>query len=88
MFAALDEIQDLGDYYLEIIGQENLSDELVIHVGARAGQPSADWIRERLQACLRVTPVIVIDPEDKVRQHLYSPESRKPVRVWDRRKTL
>ena len=88
VFAALDEIQDLGDYYLEIIGQENLSDELVIHVGARAGQPSADWIRERLQACLRVTPVIVIDPEDKVRQHLYSPESRKPVRVWDRRKTL
>lgn len=86
VFAALDEIPDLGDYYLEIIGKENLSDELVIHLGARVGQPSTDWLKERLQACLRVTPVIVIDPEDKVRHHLYSPESRKPVRVWDRRK--
>jgi len=88
VFAALDEIPDLGDYYLEIIGRENLSDELVIHLGARPGQPSPEWLRERLQACLRVTPSIVIDPEDKVRQHLYSPESRKPVRVWDRRKSL
>lgn len=86
VFAALDEIPDLGDYYLEILGKENLSDELVIHLGARAGQPSPEWLKERLQACLRVTPVIVIDPEDKVRHHLYSPESRKPVRVWDRRK--
>lgn len=85
VFAALDEIPGLGDYYLEIIGKDHLSDDLVIHLGLRAGQPSPDWLRERLQACLRVTPVIVIDPEEKVRQHLYSPESRKPVRVFDRR---
>lgn len=88
VFAALDEISGLGEYYLEILGNDNLSDELVIHLGARPGQPAPDWIRERLQACLRVTPVIVIDPEDKVRQHLYSPESRKPVRVWDRRRNV
>lgn len=88
VFAALDEIPGLGDYYLEIIGQDNLSDDLIIHLGERAGQPSPEWLKERLQARLRVTPSIVIDPEDKVRHHLYSPESRKPVRVWDRRKTL
>ncbi len=86
VFAALDELPTLGDYYLEIVEKENLSDDLIIHLAARAGQPSPDWLRAHLQACLRVTPVIVIDPEDKVRQHLYSPESRKPVRVWDRRK--
>ena len=85
VFAALDEIPGLGDYYLEIVGKDHLSDELVIHLGKREGQPAPDWLRERLQACLRVTPVIVIDPEEKVRQHLYSPESRKPVRVCDRR---
>lgn len=88
VFAALDEIKDIGDYYLEITSTADLADELTIHLGARVGQPSPDWIRERLQACLRVTPLIVIDPEEKVRQHLYSPESRKPVRVFDRRKIL
>ena len=86
VFAALDELPSLGDYYLEITGTEALSDELVLHLGASAGQVSVERIREHLQARLRVTPVIVIDPEEKVRQHLYSPESRKPVRVWDRRK--
>lgn len=86
VFAALDEIPEMGDYYLEITRNDDLSDELTIHLGERAGLPSLTSIREHLQAVLRVTPRIVIDPEEKVRQHLYSPESRKPVRVWDRRK--
>jgi phenylacetate-CoA ligase len=88
VFAALDEIADIGDYYLEITHDGEMSDELTIHLGERPGQPDPELIRERLQACLRVTPRIVIDPEEKVRQHLYSPESRKPVRVFDRRKIL
>jgi phenylacetate-CoA ligase len=88
VFAALDEIPDLGDYYLEIGSDDNLSDKLTIHLGARPGQPSPDLIREKLQARLRVTPLIAIDPDEKVRHHVYSPESRKPIRVFDRRLPL
>ena len=86
VFAALDEIPHVGEYYLDITGHDNLSDELTIHIGAHPAQPPPEWIRERLQARLRVTPVISIDPEDQVRHHVYSVESRKPVRVFDRRK--
>ena len=86
VFTALDDLPGLGDTYLEITSGADLSDELTVHVADRPGVPSPEQIREHLQARLRVTPVIVVDPAEKVRQHLYSPESRKPVRVWDRRK--
>jgi phenylacetate-CoA ligase len=88
VFAALDEIPNLGDYYLEIDSDDNLSDKLIIHIGAHPGQPSPNLIREQLQARLRVTPLIAIDPDEKVRHHVFSPESRKPIRVFDRRKPL
>lgn len=86
VFAALDEIPDVGDYYLEITRNDDLSDELTLHFGERMGQPSPEHIQKHLQAALRVMPQIVMDPEEKIRQHLYPPESRKPVRVFDRRK--
>ena len=86
VFTALDDLPGIGDTYVEITSGVDLSDELIIHVAERDGRPSEGQIREYLQARLRVTPVIVVDPAEKVRQHLYAPESRKPVRVWDRRK--
>jgi len=85
VFAALDEIPGVGEYYLEITSTDNLSDELTIHLGAHANLPPQERLRGQLQARLRVTPVIAIDPEDQVRHHVHSPESRKPVRVFDRR---
>ena len=85
VFAALDEIPGVGDYYLEITSHDDLSDELTIHLCPHADQPSPARIREQLQARLRVTPLIAIDPEDNVRHHVHSPESRKPIRVFDRR---
>lgn len=88
VFAALDEIPQVGEYYLEITSDSDLSDTLVVHLGAHAALPSPDWIREQLQARLRVTPVIAIDPEEAVRHCVYTPQSRKPVRVFDRRKPL
>lgn len=85
VFAALDEIQGLGDFYLEIIDSSELSDELILHISDREGTPTVGLIRDQLQSKLRVTPSIVVDPADKVRQHVHSPESRKPIRIIDRR---
>ncbi|MFH0880407.1 MAG: AMP-binding protein, partial [Lentisphaerota bacterium] len=87
VFAALDEIPEIGEYYLEITASDGLSDNLILHLCAGMPHP-VDWLREQLQARLRVAPFIVIDPEEKVRQHIYTPESRKPVRVIDRRSML
>jgi len=88
VFAALDEIPNVGEYYLEIVGDAELSDELVIHLGAHTNLPPPEWIREQLQARLRVAPVIAVDAEETVRHHVYSPQFRKPVRVFDRRESL
>jgi phenylacetate-CoA ligase len=88
VFAALDEIPHVGEYYLEITSDADLSDTLVIHLGAHAALPPPEWIREQLQARLRVTPLIAIDPEEEVRHCVHTPQSRKPVRVFDRRKPL
>lgn len=88
VFAALDEIPQVGEYYLEIASDGDLSDTLVVHLGAHAALPPPEWIREQLQARLRVTPLIAIDPEEEVRHCVHTPQSRKPVRVFDRRKPL
>jgi phenylacetate-CoA ligase len=86
VFNALDELDGVGDYYLELRSSADLSDELVVHVAEGGRLPPPAAIAEHLQARLRVTPFICVDPEEKVRHHLHSPESRKPVRVMDRRK--
>jgi phenylacetate-CoA ligase len=86
VFNALDELAGVGDYYLELRENAELSDELVVHLAGISRLPPAASVAEHLQARIRVTPVIVVDPEDEVRHHLYSSESRKPVRVLDRRK--
>lgn len=85
VFNALDELAGVGDYYLELRTKAGLSDELVVHLAETARLPPRETIAEHLQAWLRVTPVIAVDPEDSIRHHLYSPESRKPIRVIDRR---
>lgn len=85
VFNALDELAGVGDYYLELRTNAERSEELVVHLAETARLPSLEMIAEHLQAWIRVTPIISVDPEDKVRHHLYSPESRKPVRVVDRR---
>ena len=43
-------------------------------------------IQDLLKARLRVLPAIVVDPDDRLRQHIYPSESRKPVRFLDRRR--
>lgn len=85
VFAAMDEIRGLGDFYLEIINSAELSDELILHISDKEGLPLVNSIREQLQSKLRVTPSIIVDPGNEVRQHIHSPESRKPIRIIDRR---
>lgn len=85
VFAALDEIRGMGEYYLEVCSHADLSDELVLHLDDSPGRPPLDHIRDHLKSKLRVAPTIVVDPAERLRHHIYTPESRKPVRFFDRR---
>jgi phenylacetate-CoA ligase len=85
VFAALDEIPEVIEYYVVATSPTALSDDLTVHVAVRPGTLTAAQIEERLQARLRVKPAIVIEPETEVRHHVFRPELRKPMRFVDQR---
>ena len=85
IYSALDEIAEVSEYYITVENEDDLSDLVTVHVAARDGTCSADRIAEALQARLRVKPGVVVEPEETVRQYVYSPKSRKPIRFTDSR---
>jgi len=44
-------------------------------------------IENKLQGRLRVKPRVFISDEELIREQVYNPQSRKPIRFVDRRKT-
>ena len=85
VYSALDETPEVSEYYMVVTGKEDLSDEITIHVAVRDGSIAAETVADALQARLRVKPAVVVEPEEAVRQHVYSPKSRKPIRFTDNR---
>jgi phenylacetate-CoA ligase len=87
IYSVLDSMPGIGDYYVKVTSEDALSDEIEVHASVRDGSCSAEQIRSKLQARLRVTPAVVIETEDAVRQQVFSPKSRKPVRFIDARES-
>lgn len=87
LFNALDEIELLSDYYIEVENQSELSDTVRVVFSVHNDAPAPAGMADRLQARLRVTPELVLQSESRVRARVFSPGSRKPVRFFDRRKT-
>jgi phenylacetate-CoA ligase len=86
VFAALDELPQVAEYYVAVSGEDDLSDDLAVHVALGPAGGTAEEIAGSLQAKLRVKPQVVIEPLDAVRQVVFNPESRKPIRFVDRRR--
>ena len=85
VYAALDELAGVSEYYVEITAHDRLSDELTVHVAVADPALTAAALAERLQGRLRVKPAVVVEPLDAVRGLVHTPQSRKPVRCVDRR---
>ena len=89
VFAALGDCPGVEEYCLDILQDEAGLDRLLLHVSlagstdSRAAQLHA--LREALQGRLRVTPDIVVEPDDVMRSMVYPPDSRKAIRCRDRR---
>jgi phenylacetate-CoA ligase len=84
VYAALEE-SGLSEYYIIVTNASELSDKIEVHTAVSNKSLTAEMISKKLQAYLRVKPKVVIEPEENIRQRVYSPEFRKPVRFIDER---
>lgn len=86
VFATLDSLKSVREYYIEVTNESDLSDDLIVHVAANDLSCDLELLQERLQTRLRVKPKVVLEREDVIRKIVYTQESRKPIRFFDRRK--
>ncbi len=86
VYSVLEETPGMSEYYVEATSEEDLSDHIRVHVALKDGGAGVAEIEARLQARLRVKPEVVLEAEDAIRQQVYTPRSRKPVRFVDGRK--
>ena len=82
---ALDSIPAVAEHYIEVDRSDELSDRVTVRVAVTDSEWDAARIGERLQSRLRVTPEVEIEPIASIRQRVFSPEYRKPMRFFDRR---
>ncbi len=85
IFSSLDEIKEVGEYYVVVSSDYELSDKLEVHLSLKDGSISSDEIASRLQAALRVKPTVIISDEKEIKNIVYNTDVRKPVRFLDKR---
>jgi phenylacetate-CoA ligase len=86
VYSELDRFPGIAEYYVAVSSSDSLSDELTVHAAVKDPRCTAEAIGNRLQARLRVRPRVVIEPEELIREKVFTPRSRKPVRFVDTRK--
>ncbi len=84
VFAALSELDFVSEYYVSVSSQDGSSDHLTVHV-SMSGDGTVETIQEKLQARLRIKPEIRVEEERELRERIYLPEFRKPMRFKDLR---
>ena len=85
IYSALEEIEIISEYYIVVTSESNLSDNITVYAAVKNSSNDIEMIQRRLQARLRVKPAIVLTNEENVRQQVYTPKSRKPIRFVDKR---
>ncbi len=86
VYSVLDEIPEVGDYYITVHSDFDLCDILNVYVSLRKGGGCPpDRIRERLQARLRVSPDVLICTDEEIKKRILPASSRKITRFIDRR---
>jgi phenylacetate-CoA ligase len=85
IFSCLEEIKGINEYYVVATSNDRLSDSIEVYAAVIDRSCTARVIESKLNARLRVKPKVFITDEELVRERVYSPRSRKPVRFFDRR---
>ncbi len=88
IYAVLDSLPGISEYYVTAESDYDLSDVVTVHAAVKDNACSAKMIMDKLQAYLRVRPEVVIASEESVRKQVYAGNSRKLIRFIDKRKGL
>ncbi len=88
IYAVLDSFPAISEYYVTATSDYDLSDMVKVHVAIKDASCTTQMIMDSLQARLRVRPEVSAASEDEIRSHVYAGNSRKPVRFFDKRKSL
>jgi phenylacetate-CoA ligase len=85
IYSCLEQIPGISEYYISVTSASRLADDLEIYVAVDGHSCSKTVIQEKLQARLRVKPKVFICDEEIIKEQVYTPGARKPVRFFDRR---
>ncbi|MFW6414718.1 MAG: phenylacetate--CoA ligase family protein [Thermodesulfobacteriota bacterium] len=86
IFEVLETCEEILDYYVTVDSENELSDEISVHISLASEDVSREYLLRELQSRLRVKPNLVIQDRETVNQTIYNIHSRKPIRFFDRRK--
>ena len=86
IFASLDEISAIEGYYIEVSSENDLSDHVDVFVCISDKSFSIKSIEQHLRAKLRVGVSVFERTEEAIKNAVFSQDSRKPIRFFDRRK--
>ncbi|MFA5394202.1 MAG: AMP-binding protein [Candidatus Ratteibacteria bacterium] len=85
IYSALAEIGAVSEYYVIVTSENYLSDNLEVHASVNDKSLTVETVVKKLQAHLRISPKVFIETEEEIRQKVYDPKFRKPVRFVDKR---
>jgi phenylacetate-CoA ligase len=85
IYSCLEQIKGISEYYISVSSASELSDHIEIYVAVDDSGCTKTNIQEKLQARLRVKPDVFICDAELIKEQVYTPASRKPVRFIDRR---
>jgi phenylacetate-CoA ligase len=88
IYAVLDSLPGISEYYVTATSDYDLSDVVKVTVALRDHSLTAGMIIDTLQAHLRVRPEVVVASEEDVKSQVFSGNSRKLIRFVDKRKKL
>ena len=88
IYAVLDALPGISEYYITATSDYDLSDVVKVFVALKDDSCSAEIISDKLQAHLRVRPEVVLASEDDVKSQVFAGNSRKLIRFVDKRKKL
>ena len=87
IFSVLQDILEVKNYYLEVYGEYELSESIRVVVGTEdVNSISADLIKEKIRAYIRVKPEVVVDTAENVAARTIQEGKRKEITFFDYRK--